>query len=136
MVPSVLLIREYEEQLTGSDCCGVLRGEFSKENGIPVFKDTHEKNQFINEVGSFLNNNYDSHIELKYIDPRNQLYLVPKLFKDVFNYRPPLLKSLKTLFQLFHCPAIIINGIVLIFPNFPQFLKLISISKISNFNRQ
>jgi len=121
-----LLIGESEEQLTGSDCCGVLWGEFNKENGHPVFKDTHEKNKLINELGNHFTQKYKTQLDIKYIDPRNQVYLIPKLFKDVFCYKLPLLKSIITLFHLFRCPAIIINGTVI---NYSSFSSVFEIEK-------
>jgi hypothetical protein len=124
LVHSVLIIRESEEQLTGSDCCGLLKGDFSKENGKPVFNYIHDKNNLINDLGNFLNSKNNSQLEIKYIDPRNQVYLIPKLLKDVFNYKPPILKALKTLFQFFRCPALIINGIVVDYTTFSSVFEI------------
>ena len=44
------------------------------------------------------------------VDPRNHLYLIPKLLADVIRYRPPLLDALRTLFMVFAVPAVIANG--------------------------
>lgn len=115
---SILFIRETQEQITGSDCCGVLRGEFNRENGLPLFQDTLEKNKILNELGDYLYQKYHPGFEIKYIDPRNQMYLIPKLIKDVFIYKPSFKDSLKTIFQFFNCPAIIVNGCVINYKSF------------------
>ncbi len=47
------------------------------------------------------------------IDPRNQLALVPKLASDVLRYRPGWKSALRTTFQLFSLPAVVVNGRVL-----------------------
>jgi len=54
------------------------------------------------------------------VDPRNQLYLVPKLLADVFRYRPPLLEALRTLFMVFAVPAVIANGRVVYSGDIPE----------------
>ena len=47
------------------------------------------------------------------VDPRNQLYLAMKLWRDVCRYRPGLWTGMRTALQVFSLPAIIVNGRVL-----------------------
>ena len=44
------------------------------------------------------------------VDPRNQLYLLPKLWRDVLCYRPGWKASCQTALQAFALPAVIVNG--------------------------
>jgi len=112
-VNSVLIIRESEEQITGSDCCGVLIGEFCTENDSPVFQAVRDSNQQVLKLGKYLKDEYGNRVDIKYIDPRNQVYLLPKLFKDVWKYKPGFTHALKVIFQFFRCPAVIINGMIM-----------------------
>lgn len=50
------------------------------------------------------------------VDPRNQLYLVPKLIRDVWTHRPGLGAGLRTLCQAFAVPAVVLNGRIVRFP--------------------
>ena len=49
-------------------------------------------------------------VALVTVDPRNQLYLAPKLAWDVLRYRPGWRAGLKTALQLFSLPAVVVNG--------------------------
>ena len=51
--------------------------------------------------------------EVHQVDPRNLAYLVPKLVRDYWIYRPPLGAFLRALFLFFSPPALIVNGRVL-----------------------
>lgn len=89
-----------------------MQGEFSKDNGTPVFEQSHHNSIILGELGSRIKKRFKNKIEIKYIDPRNQLYLIHRLLKEVFIYKPPIFQALKTTLQFFRCPAIIVNGIV------------------------
>ena len=54
------------------------------------------------------------------VDPRNNLYLIPKLLADVIRYRPPLLEALRALFMVFGVPAVIANGRVVYSGDIPE----------------
>lgn len=112
---SVILIREAAVQLTGSGCCGKLEGDGISERQSQLFADARQqqldmgllhrsvKRFFPSEAGK-----PDVHVVV--VDPRNQLYLAPKLIGDVLRHRPGWQAGLRTIAQSFSIPAVILNG--------------------------
>jgi hypothetical protein len=106
---SVVFIREIDQQMTGSNCCGKLEGENACQGGEYVFP---ERRQVMEKMGSLyrmIKQRYKDEVELEVVDPRNHVYLIPRLVKDIFRYRVPFSEGLKTLFS-FSIPSIVING--------------------------
>lgn len=116
---SVILIREHAEQLTGSGCCGKLQGDqVAKGRGSALFRHTRADQESIGVLHRAIREFFPPRggresVTVTTIDPRNQLSLVPKLTADVLRYRPPWNDALRTTFQLFSLPAVIVNGRVL-----------------------
>jgi hypothetical protein len=106
---SVVFIREIDQQMTGSNCCGKLEGENACQGGEYVFPERREVMEKIGPLYRMIKQNYKDEVELEMVDPRNQVYLIPRLVKDIFRYRVPLSEGLKTLFS-FSIPSIVING--------------------------
>lgn len=112
---SVILIREAAEQLTGSGCCGKLEGDGITARQSQLFADSRQhqldmgllhrtvKRFFPVEAGK-------PEVHLVVVDPRNQLYLAPKLIGDVLRHRPGWQAGLRTITQTFSLPAVILNG--------------------------
>ncbi len=73
------------------------------------------------------------HLDITYVDPRNQLYLMPKLLRDVLKFSPPLRDALKTIFMIFPVPAAILNGSIISDPTLGSSYNLEDIT--STFNR-
>ncbi|MCH7673634.1 hypothetical protein IH879_01615 [candidate division KSB1 bacterium] len=108
--PSIILIRETDAQLTGSGCCGKLEGDNAKFNDSFVFAETRKIKETMGDVFQTLTKRFSDSIEISVVDPRNFLYLYPKILKDVFVFRPSLKSTLKALFMMIAVPSIIING--------------------------
>jgi len=108
--PSIILIRETDAQLTGSGCCGKLEGDNAKFNDSFVFAETRKIKETMGDVFQTLTKRFSDSIEMSVVDPRNFLYLYPKILKDVFVFRPSLKSTLKALFMMIAVPSIIING--------------------------
>jgi hypothetical protein len=120
MVPrvSVLLVCERPEQVTGSGCCGKLEGDNAFRGGGEVFREARQRRQefgvlyravqqfFADEIAR-------GEVRLDTVDPRNQLYLVPRLWRDVCRYRPGWRAGAAAVLQLFALPAVLVNGRVL-----------------------
>lgn len=112
---SILLIRENAEQLTGSGCCGKLEGDQRMFGGGAVFAEQRRQARDLGVLHRAVRQFFQSEINeglvtIEVVDPRNQLYLVPKLWKDAFRYRPGFVPVLQTALQLFAVPAVIVNG--------------------------
>jgi len=108
--PSIILIRETDAQLTGSGCCGKLEGDNTKFSNAFVFAETRQIKETMGEILQSLTKRFSDSIEITVVDPRNFLYLYPKILKDVMVFRPSLKSSLKALFMMIAVPSIIING--------------------------
>ena len=108
--PSIILIRETDAQLTGSGCCGKLEGDNAKFNDSFVFAETRKIKETMGDVFQTLTKRFSDSIEMSVVDPRNFLYLYPKILKDVFVFRPSLKSTLKAFFMMIAVPSIIING--------------------------
>ncbi len=115
---SVILIREHAEQLTGSGCCGKLEGDQAGVDRGAVFRHTRADQQSTGILHRAIREFFPAScgretVAVMTIDPRNQLALVPKLVSDVLRYRPGWKNALRTTFQLFSLPAVVVNGRVL-----------------------
>jgi len=115
---SVLLIREAAEQITGSGCCGKLDDDDPSLRGRDVFaearKHQHDMGLLHRAIRKFFppRDGREQVVSIV-VDPRNQLYLIPKLLRDVLRYRPGWRAGLRTVFQMFSLPAVVVNGRVI-----------------------
>ena len=62
------------------------------------------------DVFQTLTRKYSDSVEIAVVDPRNFLYLYPKILKDVLVFRPSLRSTLKAIFMMITVPSIVING--------------------------
>jgi len=115
---SVILIRENAEQLTGSGCCGKLEGDGTLLGHGREFDHARADQRSHGLLHRTLREFFPPRegrpqVAVVTVDPRNQLYLISKLWRDVWRYRPGLRSGLITLLQLFSLPAVIVNGRVI-----------------------
>ncbi len=105
----VLFIRETDQQMTGSNCCGKLEGENACQKGESLFPESRSIMELTGVLYRAVRERFRNDVDVQIIDPRNHLYLVPRLVRDAFRYRVPPAEALKTIFT-FSLPSIIING--------------------------
>lgn len=115
---SVVLIRENAEQLTGGGCCGALSDDDPTVRQQNVFAEARRTQQQIGLLHRavcrcFAQQRMSGKLEVTIVDPRNQLYLVGKLLRDVWRYRPGWRAGAATVLQLFALPAVVVNGRVI-----------------------
>ncbi|MDZ7290729.1 MAG: hypothetical protein ONB44_18505 [candidate division KSB1 bacterium] len=110
--PSVILIRETEEQVASSGCCGKFEGDFARCAGEWVFPERRRIKEGMGEVARWLQEEFGDAIELTVVDPRNQLYLFYKIFRDLWSYRPSFGAALRSAAMIFAFPAVLVNGVV------------------------
>ncbi len=118
--PSIVLIRETEEQVAGSGCCGKFEGDFARCGGEWVFPERRQIKESMGAVARCLKNEFGDAIELTIVDPRNSLYLFPKIVRDVWHFRPSFGETLRSVCMAFAFPAVLINGAVKFSRSVPQ----------------
>ena len=113
MKPRVILIRENAETLTCSSCAGTLEGidAFCSSN-VPDYAPARQVISQVGELYMSLRREFGDEVELDVVDPRNEVYRVPRLISDYRRYRPSMGSFLKTLFFGISPRSIIINGMV------------------------
>lgn len=107
--PSVLFVREWEQQMSSSGCCGRLEGDFLNWNGSSCFP---ERRRIMEEAGSVyreIREKYGDTVELRIVDPRNWPALLPILVRDFRRHHVPIREALKTLTGL-TVNALVVNG--------------------------
>ena len=123
--PSVILIREWEEQLTGSGCCGRVEGDFLTRQGEPVFRERRACMEAMGPLSRTLRERFGDAIELQVVDPRN-LALIFLLLRDFWAFRVGLAGALKTIGGL-PVQAVVVNGRLVARGEWPDPLEVVEI---------
>ena len=106
--PSVILVREWEEQLSGSGCCGRVAGDFLIHRGESVFRERRACMEAMEPLSRTLRERFGDAIELQVVDPRNPA-LIFLLLRDFWAFRVGLIEALKTIGRL-PIQAVVVNG--------------------------
>jgi hypothetical protein len=106
--PSVILIRENDQQLTGSGCCGRLEGDFATCGGERVFAERRVVMERMGAVYRELRERFGDRVELQILDPRNASLLF-FLLRDFRRFRVGWGPAVRTLVRL-PKQAVVVNG--------------------------
>ncbi|MBI4520290.1 MAG: hypothetical protein HY701_05605 [Gemmatimonadetes bacterium] len=109
--PRVLFIREWEQQMSSSGCCGRLEGDLllCGENGERVFAERRRVMEALGPLYRAVQERYGDAVEREIVDPRNLLALAGRLLSDFLRYRVGLRAAVRTLAGL-SATCVIING--------------------------
>jgi hypothetical protein len=107
--PSVLLVREWEQQLSGSGCCGRLEGDVLSQGGEHLFAERRRIMERMGPVYRAIRERFGDTVSVMVVDPRNQIVLLPRLLRDFVRYRVGWRDALHTLRGL-STIAVIVNG--------------------------
>ena len=111
MKPRVILIRENAETLSCSSCAGSLNGiDAFGSCDVPDYAPTRQVISQVGELYMSLRREFGDEVEVDVVDPRNEVYLIPRLIRDYKRFKPPLGAFLKTLFFGISPCSVIING--------------------------
>lgn len=106
---SVLLIREYDQQLSGSGCCGRVEGDFARCDGEPVFAERRAIMERMGSVYRALKADFgETEVDVQIIDPRNA-GLIFLLVRDFWAFGVGVRSALATLFRL-STHGVVVNG--------------------------
>ncbi len=107
-IPSVILVREWEQQMSGSGCCGRLEGDFAMCGDERVFAERRAVMEGMGPVYMMLRERFGDSVEVQIVDPRN-ISLLFLLIRDFRAFRVGLGASLRTLLRL-PKQGVVVNG--------------------------
>jgi len=107
--PSVILIREWEQQMSSSGCCGRLEGDFLRSEGEPVFPERREAMESMGSLYRAVRERFGDAVELHVVDPRSWPTLLTLLVRDVRRQDVGIGEFFRTLLRL-PVRGVIVNG--------------------------
>ena len=109
--PSVILVREWEGQMSSSGCCGRLEGDFlaSGRDCEPVFAERRATMDAMGPLYRAIRARFGSRIRLEVVDPRSFPTLIALLVRDFWTYRVGLGEAVRTIANL-PVQGVVVNG--------------------------
>jgi hypothetical protein len=108
--PSVILVREWAQQMSGSGCCGRLEGDFAMCGDERVFAERRAVMERMGPVYRTLRERFGDSVDVQIIDPRNVSLLI-LLLRDFWGFHVGFGSALRTLFRL-PKQAVVVNGVL------------------------
>lgn len=105
---SVILVREWEQQMSGSGCCGRLEGDFAFCSEGRVFAERRAVMEKMGPVYRTLRERFGDSVDVQVIDPRN-LSLLLLLVRDFWAFRVGVGAALRTLLRM-PKQGVVVNG--------------------------
>jgi hypothetical protein len=124
MKPSVLLIREWEAQMSGSGCCGRLEGDFLLCDGQSFAPERRAVMERMGPLYLALRKRLGDTAEIEVVDPRN-VSLFFLLLRDFRRYGIGLGDALRTLARI-PVQAVVVNGRVVARGEWPDVEQVIA----------
>jgi hypothetical protein len=116
--PSVIFVREWEAQMSGSGCCGRLEGDFLACEGQPVMAERRAVMERMGPLYKALRERFGDRIDIEVVDPRNfGLFLL--LVRDFWRFRVGLAGALRNLARI-SVQAVVVNGRVVARGDWPS----------------
>ncbi len=110
----VILVREWDSQVTGSGCCGRLGGEKTELGDTTTFAANRREMERMGEVYRALRKDlFDEEVELTVVDPRNAVWLIPAILRDARRRGFSALETWRQLRDGVSYNAVIFDGKVL-----------------------
>lgn len=109
MKTSVIMIREWDQQMSGSGCCGRLEGDVLGHENERVFAERRAIMEAMGPLYLAIKRECGDSVDLLVVDPRNQISLWSRLWRDFRRHRVGLGDALKTL-RAISVSSLVING--------------------------
>jgi hypothetical protein len=108
---SVILIREWEQQMSSSSCCGRLAGDLLSwtTEGESCFPERRRAMEQMGRIYRSAREQYGENAEVRVVDPRNLLSLIPLLLRDFRRYRVGVRTALRTISGI-TVASVVVNG--------------------------
>jgi hypothetical protein len=107
--PSVILVREWEQQMSSSGCCGRLEGDTLSWGGEQCFVERRRIMETVGELYRAIRARYGDAVEIRIVDPRNIPALIPTLVSEFRRYGVPVREAFRTIFGL-KVNSVVVNG--------------------------
>lgn len=105
---TVIIVRESDSG-SGCICCSGGMGEHAKKE--PSYHDIRESAGECGRLHREIRERYgEEEVEIIQIEPKDYIYVVPRVIKDILKRRRPFISSLRTLLLWYPVPAVIVNG--------------------------
>jgi hypothetical protein len=106
----LILIREVDEQLSGSGCCGRVEGDLRGWVGEGDRCFFPERRVLMDRFGAVyraVKAEFGDQVRISVVDPRNQISLVPMMVRDAFRYHVPALTVAQSVLSAGVCSAVL-----------------------------
>lgn len=123
--PSVILIREWEAQTSGSGCCGRLEGDFLHCESQPVAEERRAVMERMGPLYTSLRARFGDTADIDVVDPRNAT-LFFMLVRDFFAFRVGLGQALRTLARI-PIQAVVVNGRIVARGEWPDIEDVVAV---------
>ena len=120
---SVILIREWERQMSASGCCGRLEGDFLQRRGERCFPERRAVMEAMGPLYRDLRSRYGDEVEIHVVDPRNLFTIFALILRDAHAHSLSIWKALQTLFRI-PVTGVVVNGKLLTRGRWPEFSEL------------
>ena len=119
MKPSIILIREWEAQMSGSGCCGRLQGDVLSIGDRRVFPERRQVMEAMGPLYRAIRQQYGDRIDLLVVDPRNWVSLTVRLVRDFARSRVPVREIWRTLRGI-STVTVVLNGRIVARGDWPE----------------
>ena len=90
-------------------CCSGGMGEHAKKE--PSYREIREYAGECGRLHRDLRERYgEDEVEIIQIEPKDYIYVLPTVIKDIIKHRGPVISSIRTLLLWHAVPAVIVNG--------------------------
>lgn len=96
----LILVREMDQQMSGSGCCGRLEGDLIhwSDDGC-VFSERREKMNRVGAIYRAVREAFGDAVEITMVDPRNLVSFLPLVARDAWRNEVPFLDAMKAVFS-------------------------------------
>ena len=116
----VILVREWDDQHTGSGCCGRLGGVGNELGDECTFAHNRTEMEAMGELYRALRAELPGDVELTIADPRNSMWLAPAIFRDAWARGMGLAGAVGQVKRGISYTSVIVDGKVLFAGRIPQ----------------
>jgi hypothetical protein len=94
----LILVREIDQQMSGSGCCGRIEGDAAlwSTDGC-VFPERRDRMTRMGEIYRAVRAAYPDSVEITIVDPRNYISFLPLVARDAMRYRVPITTALQAM---------------------------------------